>query len=86
MPYLDDEERSDDPYSLFIFAINAEQTKQKYITRFKGDLRFLLNLLDKAEEESNTEIEIDGDNKSEAAAAVKRIRRVRLAVIDLDKE
>ena len=38
----------------------------------KGDLRFLLNLLDKAEEESNTEIEIDGDNKSEATAALKR--------------
>ena len=38
MPYLDNEERSEDPYSLFIFAINAEQTKQKYITRFK---RFL---------------------------------------------
>jgi hypothetical protein len=51
----------------------------------KGDLRFLLNLLDKAEEESNTEIEIDGDNKSEATAALKRIRRIRLAVIDLDK-
>ena len=35
MPYLDNEERSEDPYSLFIFAINTEQTKQKYITRFK---------------------------------------------------
>jgi hypothetical protein len=42
----------------------------------KGDLRFLLNLLDKAEEESNTEIEIDGDNKSEVTAALKRIRRI----------
>jgi hypothetical protein len=52
----------------------------------KGDLRFLLNLLDKAEEESNTEIEIDGDNKSEATAALIRIRRIRLAVIDLDRE
>ena len=52
----------------------------------KGDLRFLLNLLDKAEKESNTEIEIDGDNKSQATAALKRIRRVRLTVIDLDKE
>jgi hypothetical protein len=50
----------------------------------KGDLRFLLNLLDKAEEESNTEIEIDGDNKSEATAALKSIRRIRLAVIDLN--
>jgi hypothetical protein len=50
---------------------------------FKGDLRFLLNLLDKAEEESNTEIEIYGNNKSEATAALKRIRR--LAVIILVK-
>lgn len=52
----------------------------------KGDLRFLLNLLDKAEEDSNTEIEIDGDNKSEATTEMKRIRRIRLAVIDLDKK
>ena len=37
----------------------------------KGDLKFLLKLLDKAEEESNTEIEIDGDNKSEATATEK---------------
>jgi hypothetical protein len=52
----------------------------------KGDLRFLLNLLDKAEEETNTEIEIDGDNKSEATVAMKRIKRIRLAVIGLDKK
>jgi hypothetical protein len=50
----------------------------------KGDFRFLLNLLDKAE--ANTKIEIDGDNKLEATAALKRIRRIRLAAIDLDKE
>ena len=52
----------------------------------KADLKFLLNLLNKAEEEAQTEIEIDGDNKSEATAALKRIRRISLAVIDLDKE
>jgi hypothetical protein len=45
----------------------------------KEDLRFLLNLLRKAEEESNTKIVIDGDNKSEdnkseATTALKRIR------------
>jgi hypothetical protein len=52
----------------------------------KADLRFLLNLLDEAEEEVVTEIAIDGDNKSEATAALKRISRIRLAVIDLDKK
>lgn len=36
----------------------------------EADLKFLLNLLNKAEkEEAQTEIEIDGDNKSEATAA-----------------
>ena len=62
-----------------------EMTKISSERLSKGDLRFLMNLLDKAEEESNTEIEIDGDNKSEATAALKRIRRIRLALIDLDK-
>jgi hypothetical protein len=52
----------------------------------KADLRFLLNMLDEAEEEVVTEIAIDGDNKSEATAALKRISRIRLAVIDLDKK
>lgn len=50
----------------------------------KADLKFFLNILNKAEEEAQTEIEIDGDNKSEATAALKRITRIRLAVIDLD--
>jgi len=44
----------------------------------KADLRFLLNLLNKTEEEAQTEFEIDGDNKSEAIAALKRITRIRL--------
>lgn len=52
----------------------------------KADLKFLLNLLNKVEEEAQTEIEIDGDNKSEETAALKRITRIRLAVIDLDKK
>ena len=52
----------------------------------KADLKFFLNILNKAEEEAQTEIEIDGDNKSEATAALKRITRIRLAVIDLDKK
>ena len=52
----------------------------------KADLKFLLNLLNKAEEEVQTEIEIDGDNKSEVTTTLKRISRIRLAVIDLDKK
>jgi hypothetical protein len=52
----------------------------------KADLRFLMRLLDRAEEEANTEIEIDGDNKAEASSAIKRITRIKLAVIDLDKK
>lgn len=51
----------------------------------KDDYKFLQSLLDKAEEEANAEIEIDGDNKAEASSAIKRIRRIRIAVIDLDK-
>ena len=31
----------------------------------KDDLGFLMNLLDEAEEEANTEFRIDGDNKAE---------------------
>lgn len=52
----------------------------------KADLKFLLNLLNKAEEEAQTEIEIDGDNKSEATTTLKRISRIRLVVMDLDKK
>jgi hypothetical protein len=51
----------------------------------KEDHKFLLNLLDKVEEEANTEIQIDGDNKKEASLTVRRITRIRRAVIDLDK-
>ena len=42
--------------------------------------------LNKAEEEAQTEIEIDEDNKSEATTTLKTISRIRLAVIDLDKK
>lgn len=52
----------------------------------KADLKFLLNLLNKAEEEAQTEIKIDGDNKSEATTTLKRISRIRLVVMDLDKK
>ena len=52
----------------------------------KEDHKFLLTILDKAEEEANTEIQIDGDNKTEASLTIKRINRIRMAVIDLDKK
>ncbi|MGC2309345.1 MAG: hypothetical protein WA461_13150 [Nitrososphaeraceae archaeon] len=52
----------------------------------KADSKFLLNLLNKAEEEAQTEIKIDGDNKSEATTTLKRISRIRLVVMDLDKK
>ena len=48
----------------------------------KDDLRFLMNLLDEAEEEANTEFRIDGDNKAEAQLAVEMITRIRSAGID----
>ena len=51
----------------------------------KDDLRFLMNLLDEAEEEANTEFRIDGDNKAEAQLAIERITRIRSAVIDLEE-
>ena len=51
----------------------------------KEDPRFLMNLLDEAEEEANTEFRIDGDNKSEAQLAIERINRIRSAVIDLEE-
>jgi hypothetical protein len=51
----------------------------------KDDLRFLMNLLDEAEEEANTEFRIDGDNKAEAQLAIERINRIRSAVMDLEE-
>ena len=50
----------------------------------KEDFDFLMKLLDKAEEESNSEITIDGNNKSEASLAVERITRIRLALIGVE--
>jgi hypothetical protein len=51
----------------------------------KDDLGFLMNLLDEAEEEANTEFRIDGDNKAEAQLAIERINRIRSAVMDPDE-
>ena len=51
----------------------------------KNDLRFLMNLLDEAEEEANTEIQIDGDNKAEASLAIERINHIRMALVNRDE-
>ena len=40
MPYLEVGKESD-PYDLFVFAINAEQTREKYITRMKKFLEVI---------------------------------------------
>ena len=34
LPYLDMGKESE-PYDLFVFAINADQTREKYVTRLK---------------------------------------------------
>ena len=47
------------------------------------DVTSLSNLLDEKEEEANPEIRIDGDSKAEASPTIKRINRVRKAVIIL---
>jgi hypothetical protein len=49
------------------------------------DIKFLMNLLHEAEEEANTEFRMDGDNKVEAQLAINRIKRIRLAVMDLNE-
>jgi hypothetical protein len=51
----------------------------------KDDLKFLMNLLDEAEEEANTEIRIDGDNKAEASLAIERINHIRVALVNRDE-
>jgi hypothetical protein len=40
MSYLDVGKESE-PYDLFVFAINAEQTREKYITRMKKFLEII---------------------------------------------
>ncbi len=48
-----------------------------------ADFRYLMSLLNKAQEEAE-EIENDGDdNKAKARLTVRRITRIRLALIDL---
>ena len=50
----------------------------------KDDYKFLMNLLDEAEEEANTEIRMNGDDKAEATLTIERITSIRLAVIQLE--
>jgi hypothetical protein len=51
----------------------------------KSDYRYLMSLLSKAQAEAEEVIKSDGDNKREARLTVRRIMRIRLALIDLDK-
>jgi hypothetical protein len=51
----------------------------------KEDVRFLMNLLDEAEEEANTEFRIDGDNKAEAQLAIERISRIRRVITKVEE-
>ncbi|MFZ0555498.1 MAG: hypothetical protein WBL68_05400 [Nitrososphaeraceae archaeon] len=50
----------------------------------KDDLQYLMGLLDKAEEEMETEG--NGKNKTGTLSTRKRIIRIRLALIDFDKK
>jgi hypothetical protein len=52
----------------------------------KKDLKFLMSLLDKAEEETDHMIEMGGDNKKAASLRRRQIMRIRLALTDLDKQ
>lgn len=52
----------------------------------KDDLIFLMNLLDEAEEEANTEFRIDGDNKAEAQLAIERISHIRRVIAELEEQ
>jgi hypothetical protein len=51
----------------------------------KSDYRYLMGLLSKAQAEAEEEIENDGENKAEARLTLRRLMRIRLALIDLDE-
>jgi len=51
----------------------------------KKDFRFIMDLLDKAEEEADSEMESDGGNRREASLKRRQIMRIRLTLIDLNK-
>ena len=50
----------------------------------RKDFKYLMNLLDKAEEEVGAETEQGGDKRGSALTR-RRIMRIRLALIDLNK-
>jgi hypothetical protein len=52
----------------------------------KEDIKFLMNLLDEAEEEANTEFRIDGDNKAEAQLAIETISHIRRVIPKLEEQ
>lgn len=51
----------------------------------KSDYRYLMSLLSKAQAEAEEKIENESDDKREAGLTVRRLMRIRLALIDLDK-
>lgn len=54
MSYLDVGKQSE-PYDLFVFAINAEQTREKYVTRMKKFLETIC--IDREEIDYSKEVE-----------------------------
>ena len=51
----------------------------------RKDLKFLMSLLDKAEEEADDMIEMGGNNKRAASLRRRQIIRIRLKLIDLNR-
>jgi hypothetical protein len=51
----------------------------------RKDLKFLMSLLDKAEEEADDMIEMGGNNKRAASLRRRQIMRIRLKLIDLNR-
>jgi hypothetical protein len=51
----------------------------------RADLKYLMSLLNKVQEEAEKEIENDGNNKAKARLTVRKITRSRLALNDFDK-
>ena len=65
-------------------CISQKMRSIKIRALVKNDLQYLTGLLDKAEEEMETEG--NGKNKTGTLSTRKRIIRIRLASIDFDKE
>jgi hypothetical protein len=51
----------------------------------RADFKYLMSLLNKVQEEAEKEIENDGNNKAKARLTMRKITRIRLALIDFDE-